>query len=158
MTTPERRRMRLGPTNSRILRGAEDLSQWEEEELYRGQRRDKDGHFRGRKAKVVSLAVHREITRRQMQKVQEHLRDNILQAAEALTEMIHNPNVDDGAKVKAITMVFDRVLGKAPEKVEVALAPTQLEEDVEFSIVYDEDDLALPEGEVLGRLGRGATG
>jgi len=149
--------MRLGPTNSRILNGTEDFSQWDEEELYRGQRRDKNGRFQGHAPKVVPLAVHREITRRQMQKVQEHLRDNILKAAEVLTEMIHNPNVDDSTKVKAITMVFDRVLGKAPEKVEVALAPTQLEEDVELCVVYDDDDL-VPEAEVLGRLGRGATG
>ena len=133
-------RIRLGQTNTAILNGSMDLSTWTDEELIRGQRRDKNGHFQGRPPKVVPLAVHKEMTRRKMQEVHDHLRDNVLEAAQALTAMIRNPAVDDSAKVKAIGMVFDRMLGSAPVKVEVATV-SPIDEDLEYITTYDDSDI-----------------
>ena len=41
-------RIAIGQTNLAILRGEEDVSLWSDEELRRGQRRDKNGHWVGR--------------------------------------------------------------------------------------------------------------
>jgi len=132
-------RIRLGQTNSAILAGNVDLTKWSDEELARGQRRDKNGRFQGRPPKVVPMVVYKELARRQTEAVHKHLRDNILEAAHVLTEMIRNPAVDDGTKVKAITMVFDRVLGKAPEKVEIAMTDP-IAEDLAAIVTYDDSE------------------
>lgn len=131
----------IGKTNAMILAGEADLSVWSDEELTRGQRRDRNGGWSGRPPKVVPTALHRELTRRQMQKVQEHLRDNLLVAAEALTEMIQSPHVDDSTKVRAIQMIFDRVLGKAPEKIDVQVFQSKMQEAFEVMLVPTEDDV-----------------
>jgi hypothetical protein len=47
-----------------ILEGIEDLTAWDNEELLRGQRRDRRGNFTGVPPKVVPQAVHAERVRR----------------------------------------------------------------------------------------------
>lgn len=135
----ERTRVRLGKGNTAILAGDVDLAQWSDEELARGQRRDRNGRFQGRPPKVVPMVVYRELARRQTEAVHKHLRDNILEAAQVLTELIKNPAVDDNARIKAIGMVFDRMLGKAPERVEIAMT-NPLDEDIAAIVVYDDSE------------------
>ena len=48
-----RARVRMSDTNTAILRGELDLTAWSEEELIRGQRRARNGHFQGRPPRVV---------------------------------------------------------------------------------------------------------
>ena len=135
----DRIRVRLGKGNSAIYTGNVDLTKWSDEELARGQRRDKNGRFQGRPPQMIPMVVYKELARRQTEAVHKHLRDNVLEAAQVLTEMIRNPAVDDSAKVKAITMVFDRVLGKAPERVEVAMTDP-IAEDLAAIVTYDDSE------------------
>lgn len=135
----ERKVVNLGKTNTAIMRGEEDLSLWSDEELKRGQRRDKNGNWSGRPPKVVPLALYHELNSRTMRRVQEHLRDNLEKAVEALTAMIGDPDVDDGVKVKAIDMVLKRVLGNEPMRVELSTAKTQFEQVFEDMVVYESE-------------------
>lgn len=101
--------VRLGTMNTRILTGQEDLSLWDDEELIRGQRKDRNGRFQGKPPTVVPVALHREITRRQMEKAIQLLNENVSEAAEVLVSIIKGMDTEDKDRLKAIDMLFNRV-------------------------------------------------
>lgn len=104
----------------------DDLSEWDEEELRRGRRRDKNGNFNGRDPVVVPMAVHREMTKRALGDAQRIMQENLVAATTMLTELAISPTVDPKDKLAAIKMIMDRVMGKEVQKVEIGVdAPWQ---------------------------------
>lgn len=140
--------VRVGTMNTRILTGQEDLSVWDEEELLRGQRKDKNGRFQGRPPVVVPLAIHREITRRQMEKAAILMRDNVTEAVQCLIEIIKGAESEDKDRIKAAEMIMNRVMGTAPVKVEVEAVKSKFEEFGESVVVWADDDDVIDVDEV----------
>lgn len=116
-------RVRVGNTNTAILRGDMDLSVWSEEELIRGQRRAKDGRWTGRPPAVVPKAIHDELVKRRMSKAGEMLRDSLVDAVELLRQVILDDDAQYSDRIKAAQLVMERVMGKSPERVEIAVEP-----------------------------------
>lgn len=119
----DRRQVRMGITNTRIMSGHDDLGLWDDEELMRGQRRDKHGSWGGRPPKVVPKAIHDELVRRKMSSAHELLRDNVVSAVEVLIEIAHDNSAEPGVRLKAASLILDRVLGKASERVQISVEP-----------------------------------
>jgi hypothetical protein len=136
----ERALIRVGRANTRLLTGQEDLSAWDDEELLRGMKRDRNGKFTGRPPDVVPTVVHREITRRQMSRAAELLRDNVVAAVEVLVELIQGADTEDKDKLKAIEIIMDRVMGKAPVHVDIDVTQSQFDEAV-AEVLVDRDDI-----------------
>lgn len=132
--------VRLGKANTRILTGQDDLSVWDDEELLRGQRKDKNGRFQGKAPTVVPVAIHREITRRQMEQAAILMRDNLTEAVQCLIDIIQGADSEDKDRIKAADMILNRVMGTAPVRVEVEAVKSQFEEFGESVVVYLEDD------------------
>lgn len=114
----ERALVRVGPANTKVLTGEDDLSEWDDEELRRGQRRDKNGRFQGRAPVIVPKRIHDELVRRTIAGAGKLLQENLTVAVEMLIEVVKGQDTEDKDKIKAIGMVMDRVMGKTPEKVE----------------------------------------
>lgn len=137
--------VRIGQMNTRILTGQEDLSTWEDEELKRGQRRDKNGRFQGKPPLVVPKALHDELIRRTMSRSHMILVEAVEDAATAVVEIMNgfytegedDPKAKD--RLKAAEMIMNRVLGKEPIKVEIAAFKAKYEEAFEAMIVPDDD-------------------
>jgi hypothetical protein len=110
---------RLGVSATAILTGEEDVADWTDEELRRGRKMDKNGAFRGRDPVMIPKAVTDELTRRLLSQAQAIMRDNLVAAVEILTEIATDPSVEARDKLKAISMIVDRVMGKEPTKVEL---------------------------------------
>ena len=134
----DRALVRMGSANTRILTGQEDLTQWDEEELTRGQRKDKNGKFQGRPPTIVPLALHREITRRQMERAVVLMRDSVVEAVECLIGIVRGADSEDKDRIKAASMLLDRVMGTAPVKVEVEAVKSKFEEFGEAVVVWDD--------------------
>lgn len=113
-------RVRLGQRNLAILRGEEELADWDEEELIRGQRRDKNGGWVGRPPKVVPRALHDELVRRKLSEGYQLLATNLVKAVEALGQIVGDPEADANARVKAATVIIERVMGKTPQPIVLA--------------------------------------
>lgn len=96
-----------------------DLDEWDDDELMRGQRKNAKGNFANKPVKYIPTAVHQELVKRQMRLAVHHLNAHLYKAADMLVRIIMSPNTDDGDRMRAIQMLFDRTMGKAPEKVEV---------------------------------------
>jgi hypothetical protein len=114
-------RVGIGMTNLAILNGDEDLSLWSEEELIRGQRRAKNGKWQGRKPKVVPVAVHNELVRRRLSQAGELLRESLVDAVTLLREVVQDEEAQYSDRIKAATLIMDRVMGKAAEHVTLTL-------------------------------------
>lgn len=112
-------RIGVGNTNLAILNGDEDLSLWDDEELIRGQRRDRNGRWSGRPPKVVPTAVHAELVRRRLSKAGELLRESLVDAVLLLREVVTDDDADYGDRIKAASLIIDRVMGRAPENMTI---------------------------------------
>lgn len=137
--------IRLGQASTAVLVGADDLSDWDEEELRRGRRRTRNGKqtgFIGPDPVVVPKAIHDELTRRTLKEAQTILRDSLLPGLEYLRGMVDDPEIDASTKLKAVAMIMDRVLGKTPEKVELtAEVPPWMEALTDGIVSLDDEDL-----------------
>lgn len=135
--------VRLGRGTTDILVGKEDLRTWSDEELRRGQKKDKNGRFQGRAPNIVPKAVHDELVRRTLDEAGQMLRTNLVAAVEVLVDVMNGADVEPKDKLKAVQMIMDRVMGKAPEKIDVTIGEKKPWEDaVSVVIVGEEEDLA----------------
>lgn len=147
--------VRVGQSTAAILAGDEDVSQWDDEELIRGQRRNKNGRWGGRPPKVVPTAVHKELTRRRMSEAYRLLQSNLVEATNVLIDLATDPDVESSVRLKAATTIMERVMGKTPERVELSAVERKPWEDavqggivripraaIEATATDDADDLA----------------
>lgn len=110
----ERAFMRMGKSNTRILTGQEDLSEWDDEELRRGRKKDRNGGWRGIDPVIIPKALHDELVRRTLSKANTLLRDNLHAAVQALTSIVEDEDVEPKDRLRAAGMIMDRVMGKDP--------------------------------------------
>lgn len=120
----ERALVRIGTSGTKVLSGMDDLSGWDDEELRRGRRRVQEGiskgKFRGRDPIVVPKALHDELVRRTLDQAAKLFYENVVMAVEVLMELVSDPDVEPKDRLRAIQMITDRAMGKAPEKVELS--------------------------------------
>src|SRR4051812_12436616 len=100
--------VRVGASNAGLLAGDDNIREWDDEELLRGQRRDRNGRFTGAPPKVVPKAVHDELVRRTMGKAGDLLRVNLLAATEVLISIAADETVEPSVRLKAVGMIQDR--------------------------------------------------
>lgn len=117
--------IRVSKNVADLLEDPTSLSEWDDEELRRGYRKDRHGRWTGRPPKVVPTACHQELTRRLFKQAQQTFNTNLPKAIEVLMSIINNPNSDDHAKLKAITIVLERTLGKTADKVDISVQPDE---------------------------------
>ena len=116
----ERAVMRIGATNTRIITGQDDLSDWSDEELREGRRRDRNGAWQGVTPKIVPKALHDELVRRTLTSANETMRDNLEEAVRCLVQLATSEAIEAKDRLRAISMIMDRVMGKSPDKVEIS--------------------------------------
>lgn len=131
----ERAYVHLGKTNTAILMGRIDLADWDEEELKRGQRRDRNGNFVGRPPEVVPKRIHDELVRRTLSKAQAKLVDNLDEGIDILINLAKGADVDDKVRLQAVKEIMDRVMGKAADRIEVSLKDAPYEEAAQRATV-----------------------
>jgi hypothetical protein len=109
--------MKVSPTTARIVNGEENLADWDDEELERGQRRSRNGRWPTKKPTIVARVLHDELVRRRLSKAYDLLRESVYDAAVLLRQVITDKQADLGLRMKAAELIMDRVMGKAPEHV-----------------------------------------
>ncbi|MGD9998018.1 MAG: hypothetical protein AB7L17_16940 [Ilumatobacteraceae bacterium] len=150
----------LNRTNAAILAGEEDLTSWDDEEIFRGQRKAKNGRFVGRPPVVVPQQVHAERVRRTMSKAHQALRESTYKAVRLLETVVDDTDAPYTDRLRAAQLILERTLPKTNERVDLSLevgakpAFLALLEKATLSIVPgeldtdDEDDIL--DADVLG--------
>lgn len=110
--------VRCGRGTTDVLVGKDDLSDWDEEELRRGRRRDVNGGWRGKDPVIVPKAVHDELVKRTLAKANKLLTENLEAAVTVLAEVLNDKKVDPKDRLKAVEMIMNRAMGREPQKIE----------------------------------------
>jgi hypothetical protein len=118
-TGMERAVMRIGRSNTKVITGQDDLSDWTDEELRQGRRLSKNETFVGRPPKMVPKVLHDELVRRTIAGANDLMRDNLEAAVMMLVKLAKSPAVEAKDRLRAINMIMERVMGKSPDKVEI---------------------------------------
>lgn len=110
--------------NERALafaRGELTVDDLDEQELIRGQLRNKHGDFRGRPADMVPREFAQAVIAKQQQMVKGKLAEMVVQALKTIDEVMarKNPQPGDNARVNAAKLVLEYNIGKVPDKVEI---------------------------------------
>lgn len=111
--------VRVGKTQTAILIGADDCSDWDIEELRQGRRRSKNGSFSGMRPVVVALKVHDELVRRTLDTANQLLLENLEAGVQVLTDIAKDAKADNKDRLTAIKMMMDRAMGKEPVTVNI---------------------------------------
>lgn len=106
-----------GKAVSRVLAGEDDLSSWDEEELIRGQKRNKHGQWPNSPPKIVPKALHDELVKRKLTKAYGLLNESIYDAVAILIDIAKDEQAESSVRLKAVKEILDRTLGKAPQHV-----------------------------------------
>lgn len=132
----------LGKSGSDVLMERDDPRDWDDEELLRGRRRDKNGNFSGADPKVIPKAVYEEMQKRMLIDSRKKMTQMVETGLEKLKDILEGQDTADKDRLKAIQMLFDRTMGRTPEKVEVGPVRQPWEDLVVDSIVdgFDDED------------------
>jgi hypothetical protein len=146
--------VRISRANVNIMTGKEDLTQWSDEDLIRGYRKGMTRGHREPVPKVIPREVFEELCNRILYYAKHTMVAELRYAVEKHIEIIkmidsENPT---GPQIKAIEMLYERVLGKPTEHVAVysggELQPWQ--QAVATGIVGSAEDIPeLEEGEIV---------
>ncbi len=143
--------MTVGHSTARVLRGEDDLSTWDEQELEYGVRRLSNGRWPP-KPKVVAKDVHDEFVRRRMTKAVNLLRTSTVKAVQLLAQVVDDEDATYRDRIAAAKLIIDRTL-PAIQPVDLHLSTETLEPwqlMMADAIVSTEDQIkALPAGEVV---------
>lgn len=110
--------VRVSANAADALDNPESIKEWDDEELRRGRRRDKNGRFTGRDPNMIPTNVLREIVRREIKRAEKTIAENLQKGVEALTAIAISPRAEDRDKLAAIKIMMDRCMGKVPDKIE----------------------------------------
>lgn len=114
-------KVRVGERNAALLAQGDyaDVSDWDDEELERGRRRDKNGGFAGRPPKVVPRAVFVEYVQRKTRRAELAMAQNMEELVAELTKVATDPDEEPELRVKVATWTLEHFIGKAPTNVSV---------------------------------------
>lgn len=119
------------------------------EELVRGQMKAEDGTWRGAPPKWIPAEFHNECTRELLKRGDILWREAYLDAIKVFMDIARNELLEPQHRLKAAQYVVERIAGKTPEKIEVAVA--QPWETLISGIVAEaEDDAIARATRVLG--------
>lgn len=118
-----------------VLEGKVGIDSWDDEELWEGRRRGKDGKFSAIKPKVVPAECHTELVRRKLSWAQHEFAENLTKAVGAICDIASDTSLPPGDRLKAATYITDRLLGKAPERVQVMQVEAPWQRALNLAIV-----------------------
>lgn len=132
---------RLSPTNTQALVDRVDFREWDDEELARGRRRDKNGTFRGRDPKLVPSGAGKELARRKTIEANQYIAEQAPKLAEALVGIALDDLMDEKARVSAIKEAFEHILPKASaNNVNITMEVKPWEEALKGAVVVVDND------------------
>ena len=120
--------VRISSNVADVIDDPEAVADWDDEELRRGRRRDKNGKFTGRDPVVIPTAVYREMVRRATRGAEKKMAENLEAAVDTLVAIASSQSeaTEDKDRINAAKIILDRVLGREPIKLDHSGTPPPL--------------------------------
>lgn len=135
-----------------LLEHPERVIDWDDEELDRGQRKDKNGRFTGRPPDMIPAVIHEERKRRQLDVLAREVVKAGLPALEALVSIYKNPKNDERARVAAAKVVLEHARGTPSSHSTVdhrVSAEPKFLKALEGAVISTDDDEDIIEAEII---------
>lgn len=116
----DRARVRLSQATTAVVRGEDDLTTWDMEELRRGRRRSRNGLFAGRDPHIVPRACWEEMLRRYLGDFDVTVTESLPEAAEIILTLARDEEVDARVRLDAAKYLIERVAGPVTQQVAVS--------------------------------------
>jgi hypothetical protein len=124
------------PRYRAFLSGELTAADLDDEEIRRGQLRDKNGTFAGRPSNVIPREFHEAIAKEALDRMNGRLSRMVSLSVDVLTEIALNKRAPAVARNQAAIYLLERVVGKIPDKVQQEVVMKKFENDLE-EIVED---------------------
>ena len=111
--------VRVGAAATAVLTGADDVAEWDDEELVFGRRRGPSGKFGGQPPRIIPIECLRELTRRKIFDTESVIRDSIVDAAKYLAGVATGTEEPNADRQRAAQVLLERFLGKPTERHQV---------------------------------------
>src|SRR5699024_8123690 len=115
-------------------KGIDTLEDWDDEEIARYQKKDKNGQFRGGKPKVLPRALAEMFKAEILRRADERVRSATFRALEELSGVFEDSEAKPSDRINAAKAILDRALGKVPEKVEVSGGETPIQHTIKAAV------------------------
>lgn len=131
--------IRIGHATIDLMEDPSQLLDWDDEELRRGCRRNKNGGFPAAKSEIIPRKVYDELVKRTIDHCFEKMRYNMPEMIDIMMVMLRDPGVMPRDKLKAIEMMMNRVFGKPTERhiIKVGQERKAWQEALDIAIVND---------------------
>lgn len=130
-----------------LVNGTLKIEDLDDEEIFRGQLRNKSGDFRGRPPKFVPQQFVRALREEQARRFQAEMHGLMPEAMKAIERVLikKHPQPGDGAIVQAAFKTIERFAGRVPETVDLKVSGevSVLEQNVAdvIEVVYDAEEI-----------------
>lgn len=132
----------------------EDLDQ---EELLRGQLRDRNGSFQGRPPLLIPREFHLKLTHELMHRAEGTIRENFDEAIQVFIDVMKDPRVRAQDRLYAAQYVWERLAGKIPEKQVVEASIRKWEEVAEKVFVDVVESIEIEDAEIVSDISEPTT-
>lgn len=118
--TDAKKTVAIGGRMLQLLEGDIDVADLDDEELMRGEFRDQSGSLRSNN-KLIPKAMHQELMRRILNRGTERIRSDFFDAIDTVTDIMKNDDVDPAVRLRAASIIIDRVAGKVADKIDLTM-------------------------------------
>lgn len=101
----------------KFISGLITVADLDDEELAKGQFRDRNGNFSGNPPKQIPREMHDQFVTELFERADMRLREGLVQCVDTMVEVASSPVYEAKDRLKAAQWVFERVRGKAPDVV-----------------------------------------
>lgn len=135
-----------------LVEGRLDIKDLTTEELAKGRLMDKNGRFQGRPPKFLPRQLIDAMRSEHYKRVNGILEESLSDMVKTMRAIAKDPDQDGATRLKAAIYVYERFMGKTPDKVEVLRGDKV--QDVVDRIMYDigespiEQEIAATEEEL----------
>ena len=134
-----------------MLNGTLSVEDLDDDEIIRGQLRDKNGQFRGSAPLLIPRVFHQRAVKELMHRADMSILSNLTDAQKAVADIMNNPKAPAIARLEAAKYMWERIQGKIPDKVELDTTIRKFETliegghvlvdvDIEDAEIVEEDD------------------
>lgn len=120
-----------------FLDGKITVEDLDDEEIRRGQFRDKNGNFQGRPHNNLPLKWYKAIAQENIRRQDRRWQELYGPAIDTLKEISNNKRLPADARMKSAVYIVERAAGKVPEKQEMHISVAKWEEDIEELFTYN---------------------
>lgn len=135
-----------------LMEGEISVADLDDEELMSGSFRDGSGRLNPGANKVIPKSMHQEIMRRILERGQEKIRSDYFNALDVVAEIMEDTDNDANVRLRAASMIIDRIAGKTPEQVQLSVEVKPYEAIVSKIMRELPADMAMEDDVVEGEI------